>query len=84
MEILLEEMKLDDLELISLKNFDNFWNKNILKEELLSDSSYYIIAKYENNIIGFAGIKFLLDEAHLTNIVTRIDKRNNRNSVQNF
>lgn len=84
MEIVLEEMTLKDLELIDLENFDDFWTKNILKEELLSSFSYYIVAKCENNIVGFAGLKFFLDEAHITNIVTRIDKRNNRNTVQNF
>jgi len=84
MDIFLEEMKFSDLATIDLENFDDFWNQNILKEELLSTSSYYIIAKYENDIIGFAGIKFLLDEAHITNIVTRIDKRNNGVRITSF
>ena len=72
------KMTVQDLNLISLEDFDDFWSYNILKEELLSDTSFYIIAKSENDIIGFAGIKFLLDEAHITNIVTRKDKRNLR------
>ncbi len=77
MNIFLEKMKLSDLPTIDLEDFDDFWNINILKEELMSKSSYYIIAKSENDIIGFAGVKFILDETHITNIVTRIDKRNN-------
>ena len=72
------KMTVQDLNLINLENFDDFWSYNILKEELLSDTSFYIVAKSENDIIGFAGIKFLLDEAHITNIVTRKDKRNLR------
>lgn len=76
MEII--KMTLDDLEQINLDEFDDFWNYNILKEELLSDASYYIVAKSENEILGFAGLKFLLDEAHITNIVTKKDKRNSR------
>lgn len=76
MEISLEKMTLDDLKLINLDDFDNFWTEDILKNELLSDYSYYIIAKFENDIIGFAGLKFLLDEAHITNIAIRKDKRN--------
>ena len=71
-------MTVQDLDLISLEDFDDFWSYNILKEELLSDTSFYIMAKSKNDIIGFAGIKFLLDEAHVTNIVTRKDKRNER------
>lgn len=73
------KMTIQDLDLISLEDFDDFWSYNVLKEELLSNTSFYIMAKSENDIIGFAGIKFLLDEAHVTNIVTRKDKRNERN-----
>ena len=72
------KMTSQDLDSINLEDFDDFWTYNILKEELLSDTSFYIIAKSENDIIGFAGIKFLLDEAHITNIVTKKDKRNMR------
>ena len=78
MDILFEKMTFQDLETIDLSEFDDFWTYNILKEELLSDSSYYITAKLENDIVGFAGLKFLLDEAHITNIVVRKDKRNIR------
>lgn len=84
MDIILEKMEISHLSAIDLEDFDDFWNENILKEELLSSSSYYIIAKSENDIIGFAGIKFLLDEAHITNIVTRTDKRNNGVRLTSF
>lgn len=78
MDIVIDKMTLEDLEKIDLKNFDDFWTYNILKEELVSPTSHYIIAKSNEDIIGFAGVKFLLDEAHIINIVTRLDKRNNR------
>lgn len=81
MEISLEKMCLTHLNSINLNDFDDFWNQSILEGELKSDSSYYIIAKFENDIIGFAGIKFLLDEAHITNIITRKDRRNLRSSA---
>lgn len=81
MKISLEEMSQAHLSSINLNDFDNFWSKNILEGELRSNSSYYIIAKSEDDIIGFAGIKFLLDEAHITNIVTKKDKRNLRSSA---
>jgi len=84
MNILLQKMIPDDLNHINLKDFDDFWNENILKEEISSPSSYYIIAKDKNNIVGFAGIKFLLDEAHITNIVTKIDKRGNGIRIKAF
>ena len=78
MQITIEKMTLNDLDLMNLADFDDFWTYSILKNELVSSSSYYIIARYENEIVGFAGIKFLLDEAHITNIVTKKNMRNMR------
>lgn len=69
-------MTLSDLEKIKdilQTDFDDLWNYNVLKEELNSSNSKYIVAKSKDNntIIGFAGIKIILDEAELMNIVTR-------------
>ena len=62
------EMTLDDLE--QMKNtlysdFDNFWSYNVLKQELENDKTKYIIAKEKNEVVGFAGISVILDEATL-------------------
>ena len=72
-------MSLNDLENIKnilISDFDDFWNYNILKDELESENSIYIVAKSNNEIIGFAGIKILLDEADIMNIVTKKCYRN--------
>lgn len=76
MNITFEDMKLSDLENITLKNFDDFWNDNILRNDFFSPTSYYIVAKIQNNIIGFAGINQVLEEAHIANIAVKVDKRN--------
>lgn len=69
------EMKLSNLEEIKYiltTEFDDFWNYEILKNELESKTSKYIVAKNENNeIVGFAGLKIILDEADIMNIVTK-------------
>lgn len=75
MEIQIEEMLENHLTLMNLNDFDDFWNINILREEILLPSSFYIIAKVQNIITGFAGINLVLDEAHLANIVVKKDKR---------
>ena len=75
MKIQIEKMLLDHIKLINLDDFDDFWNENMLKEELLSSTSFYIIAKYEDEIVGFAGINFVIDEAHIANIVVKKNKR---------
>ena len=79
MDIKIEKMTLNDLENIQnilISDFDDFWNYNILKDELESENSIYIVAKSNNEIIGFAGIKILLDEADIMNIVTKKIYRN--------
>lgn len=72
--IIIEEMKLKDLR--NIKNdltseFDDFWNFNILKEELQNENSKYIVAKINDEVVGFAGIKIIIDEADIMNIVVK-------------
>ena len=72
-------MTLDDLESIQNilnSDFDEFWNYNVFKEELQSEISKYLVAKLNNEIIGFAGIKIIIDEADIMNIVTKKTYRN--------
>lgn len=62
----LEQMK-DTL----YSDFDNFWSYNVLKQELENKDTTYIIAKENNEVVGFAGISICLDEATLHNIVVK-------------
>ena len=62
----LEQMK-DTL----YSDFDNFWSYNILKQELENKNTTYIVAKENNEVVGFAGISTCLDEATLNNIVVK-------------
>lgn len=78
-EISLSPFTLPELEKIKnciSSDFDNFWNYDTLKDELNSEFSKYIVAKtQDNNIVGFCGIKIILDEAELMNIVVKKDFR---------
>lgn len=85
MDIKIEKMTISDLKNIKdilQTEFDDFWNYKILEEELNSSNSHYIVAKAENElgteIVGFAGIKVILDEADVMNIVVKNSKRNNK------
>lgn len=78
-DVTISKMQLIDLEKIkqNLKiDYDDFWNVDTIYEELNSSNSIYIVAKNEEKILGFAGIKIILDEAELMNIVTKKDARN--------
>lgn len=71
-------MTCDDL--LSLKEnllteFDEFWNYSILEQEFKNENTTYITAKINNEIVGFAGLLIILDEATIMNIVTKKDKR---------
>ena len=81
MDLKLSKMSIENLK--SIKNvlasdFDNFWSYDVLEEELECDNSYVIVAKVdENTIVGFAGLKVILDEADIMNIVVKKDFRHN-------
>ena len=78
MEIKIEKMNMQDISKMSIEEFDDFWNENILENDLKQDSSYYIIAKEKDEILGFAGLNFVLDEANISNIAVRKDMRNQK------
>lgn len=73
--IIIENMKISDLENLEISDFDDFWNMDILKDELTSETSQFICAKFENKVVGFAGIKIILDEADIMNIAIKEDYR---------
>lgn len=68
------EMTLEDfyqIEPIFNKEFDDLWSTQNLKSELNNLSSKYIVARENGIIVGFAGIWYSVDDAHITNIVVR-------------
>ena len=81
MDITIEKMTKNHLEQIKdiLQNeFDKFWNADVLKKELENPLSTYIVAINEGQVVGYAGVWQPLDEGHITNIVTKLDKRGNK------
>lgn len=79
MEIKIEKMNIEHLEKIKEileTDFDDFWNYNVFKQELSNENSRYIIAKSNDEIVGFAGYMLILDEADITNVVVKKSYRN--------
>ena len=82
--IIIDNIEIEVMTLVDLENiknilasdFDEFWNHNVFKEELQSENSKYLVAKLNNEIIGFAGIKIIIDKADIMNIVTKKAVRN--------
>ena len=76
--IQISDMTLNDfneIEPIYNSDFDDFWETRNLKSELENINSKYIVAKIDNNIVGFAGIWFSVDDVHITNIVVHKNYR---------
>lgn len=71
-----------DLENISdklISDFDDFWTVSTLENELENSRSKYLVAKLNNQIVGFGGIWKAVDDIHITNIV--VNKNFRRKSV---
>ena len=76
--MIIEKMTFSDFECIKdilQTDFDEFWNSNILKSELENENSKYIVAKENNEIVGFAGIIITPVDIEITNIVTKKTNR---------
>lgn len=74
----IKEMTFSDFEEIKdnlQTDFDEFWTPGVLKSELKSDLSKYIVAKENEKIVGFAGVIILPDDVEITNIVTKKTER---------
>lgn len=78
----ISNMSILDLENISdklISDFDDFWTVSTLKNELENSRSKYLVAKLNNQIVGFGGIWKAVDDIHITNIV--VNKNFRRKSV---
>ena len=75
----IRDMNMADLEVFKdrlLEDFDDFWNIAVLENELQNENSKYIVAKINDDIVGFAGIWKSVDDIHITNIVVKKNSRN--------
>ena len=73
------EMKKEHLDVLiaELKEYDEFWNEKILIDEFQNENSEYFVLIDREKIIGFAGLWFNIDEAHIMNIAVKKEYRKN-------
>jgi ribosomal-protein-alanine N-acetyltransferase len=69
-------MTADDLiavHAIERESFSTPWPEHAYRQEIEQNKlAHYIVARYGTQIVGFAGIWLLVDEAHITTFATRI------------
>ena len=61
---------------IEQQSFTMCWNENMFREELLMNPfAQYIVMIYDEQVIGYAGMWTIIEEAHMTNIAVDSDFR---------
>jgi len=78
MSIIIDFMKEDDIDAIldiSSLSFSICWSKNSYMQELTNPVARYLVAKIDNNVVGFLGTWIVLDESHITNIAVHPNYR---------
>ena len=57
---------------IERQSFSTPWPEHAYKQELEQNKlAHYLVARYGERVVGFAGIWLLVDEAHITTFATR-------------
>ncbi len=70
-ESIIREMTVSDLSqvlFIERLSFRPPWSKRIFLEELTISAREYFVLEIQKKIIGYAGLSFILDEAHITTL----------------
>lgn len=72
MDIVIREMRLDDLDEIldiEKRTFPTPWSRNAYEMELKDNLlATYIVAELDGKVVAYAGMWTIIDEGHITNI----------------
>ena len=69
-------VNLDDVYIIETECFSHPWSKQSLEEELNNETSLFLVAKEENEVIGYIGMSIVIDEGYIFNVAVREKYRN--------
>ena len=72
----MEKSDLDSIKDNINTDFDEFWSYDNILNEIKNEDSEFLVCLYDDEIIGFGGIRIILDVAELMFIVIRKDFRN--------
>lgn len=72
------EEYLDEIALLERTCFSTPWSKDLLASEIYNNNSNFLVAVDESNrVLGYVGLKFIMDEGYITNIAVFPQYRNN-------
>lgn len=78
-EVKIRPMQKADVETVTCLDqqcFRSPWSENAFRAELKNKSANYLVMDMDGEIIGYAGMWVVFDEAHITNICIAPEKRN--------
>lgn len=78
MRVSLRKMRISDIpEVLKIEesSFPTPWSYWLFFQELISPQRYYIVAVKEGKIVGYAGMSWVKDEAHITTIAVVKNER---------
>ena len=58
------------------QNFSDFYSLENCKQELLNEFKHYVVAKDNDEVVGYAGIMLIQDQAELLRIAVNNEHRN--------
>ena len=59
--------------------FPDPWSRESVRQELTSNpDAFYVVAQIGDEVVGYAGLWWILDEGHITNVAVRPGYRNRR------
>ena len=64
------------------KYFSQPWTENVLRDELGSTNSYFMVAMYETEVIGYVGMYCVCQEGYITNLA--VEERYRERGVGKF
>ncbi|MBQ9060968.1 MAG: ribosomal protein S18-alanine N-acetyltransferase [Firmicutes bacterium] len=59
--------------------FPDPWSREAIRQELSENPrAFYVVADIEDEIVGYAGLWWIIDEGHITNVAVKPGFRNRR------
>ncbi len=69
----------DDIYEIEKLCFPDPWSRGSIRYELEENqSAFYIVAEHSGHVVGYAGLWWILDEGHITNVAVKPGYRNRK------
>lgn len=76
--LIIRHMTKDDIDAVYKVEEDCFvdpWSKDSIRKELKNDLARYLVAEINNQIVGYVGVWFVVDEGHITNVAVHSNYR---------